>query len=264
MRKYFNIDGKVIDHINHNGLDLRKENLRLCTIAENNRNQLKQKRNTSSKYKGVCWDKKNQKWFVSIKKKKKKSICVGHFISEEDAALAYDQVARFIWGEFAHPNFPDRFEEIVDINYIMNKKKEKTSNYIGVSKMKNKNKYSATITFKNRRIFIGNFTSELVAALAYDEVSKYLYKDSAKLNFSNEIDVILFETSDIEYIINKDIKPRSIYKGIKYNKHRETWTSKITVNGKAIYLGNYDNEYDAAMAYDNYIINNNLNRKTNF
>jgi len=51
----------VVDHINHNGLDNRKKNLRLCTVAQNSMNQRPSRRkNKSSKYKGVSFDKKSR------------------------------------------------------------------------------------------------------------------------------------------------------------------------------------------------------------
>ena len=97
--------GMVIDHINHNGLDNRRENLRICTRAENSRNRGKQKNNTSG-YKGVCWYKRDKKWRAQIKKDSKK-IHIGYFDIIEDAARAYDAKAKELFGEFAHLNFPE-------------------------------------------------------------------------------------------------------------------------------------------------------------
>jgi hypothetical protein len=54
-------DGFSIDHINHDGLNNRKINLRLCNQSMNNANQRKQTRATSSKYKGVSWCKEKRK-----------------------------------------------------------------------------------------------------------------------------------------------------------------------------------------------------------
>ena len=52
MSKYNNINNKLIDHINHNKLDNRKCNLRICNKSQNMMNQIKQSK-TSSNYKGV-------------------------------------------------------------------------------------------------------------------------------------------------------------------------------------------------------------------
>jgi len=97
-------DHLVVDHIDHNGLNNRKENLRICTFAENCRN-LRASRHKSSKYKGVHWHKRNHKWAAQITCDHK-THHLGYFGDEIDAAMAYDRAARKYHGEFAQPNFP--------------------------------------------------------------------------------------------------------------------------------------------------------------
>lgn len=93
------------DHVNGNGLDNRRENLREATNAENRRNQQKQtKRLTSSQYKGVTYNHSCHKWQAQIKVDGKKKY-LGVFALEVDAALAYDVAARQYFGVFARPNF---------------------------------------------------------------------------------------------------------------------------------------------------------------
>jgi hypothetical protein len=95
---------KVIDHINHDGLDNRRSNLRICTPAENSRNRIKQKRKASSKYKGV-WKSRGKYWRASIQYNRKCiPIYLGHLPTEEQAALAYNEKAIELFGEFAHLN----------------------------------------------------------------------------------------------------------------------------------------------------------------
>jgi len=96
--------GLVVDHRNHNGLDNRKENLRLCTRSENARNQRPQT-GRSSKYKGVCWHKNQKKWLARVYSKGV-TYHLGSFNSEIAAAKAYDKKAKELFGEFAHLNFP--------------------------------------------------------------------------------------------------------------------------------------------------------------
>lgn len=96
---------KGIDHIDGNGLNNQRSNLRLATAAQNNANARKQTRSTSSKYKGVYWQKKVSKWHVQITKDRKR-IYLGLFLHEEDAAKAYDKAAKELFGEFAWLNFP--------------------------------------------------------------------------------------------------------------------------------------------------------------
>ena len=92
------------DHINGNGLDNRRENLRICTNQENIRNQLPT-RGGSSQYKGVCWDKSKGKWQSNITLDGRQRN-LGRFTSEVEAAKAYDAAALKHWGRFAKPNFP--------------------------------------------------------------------------------------------------------------------------------------------------------------
>lgn len=76
-------DGMVTDHINGNGLDNRRANLRACTHQENMLNQRKRITNTSG-YPGISWDKKRKKWYTSISISGK-NINFGRFDTLEEA-----------------------------------------------------------------------------------------------------------------------------------------------------------------------------------
>lgn len=93
-------DPKIhVDHINHNPLDNRRCNLRTCTTQQNQRYSKKRK-NTISKYKGVCLHKRDKKWGAYIKINTKQ-IHLGCFDDEKEAALAYNEAAIKCFGEFA-------------------------------------------------------------------------------------------------------------------------------------------------------------------
>lgn len=93
--------GIFVDHVNHNLLDCRHSNLRLCTRAENNRNRRADI--GTSKYKGVSWNKAAKKWRAQIRDGVKK-IGLGYFDNEEAAAIAYDIAAIKCHKEFAYTN----------------------------------------------------------------------------------------------------------------------------------------------------------------
>jgi len=96
-------DGLVVDHINGNGLDNRKANLRLGTYAQNSWNRPKGRRKCSSKYKGVCMDKKDGKFQAQICVHGSR-IYLGRFDTQKEAATAYDKAAEFFHGDFANLN----------------------------------------------------------------------------------------------------------------------------------------------------------------
>ena len=94
-----------VDHINGNGLDNRKANLRIATPAQNCQNRGKYLAGTVSRFKGVMCRGKNPSWGASIKANSKE-IWLGTFRSEIEAAKAYDRAAKKYHGEFARLNFP--------------------------------------------------------------------------------------------------------------------------------------------------------------
>jgi len=97
-------DGVVCDHINGNSLDNRKANLRSATHLQNSWNARKSSKSCSSKYKGVTFYKKQQKWQGQICVNGKK-IFLGEFKEEKQAAKEYDKAAKKYFGEFAKLNF---------------------------------------------------------------------------------------------------------------------------------------------------------------
>lgn len=96
-------DLRQVDHKNHNTLDNRRDNIRICSCQQNQRNQ-KIRSNTTSKFKGVSWHRASKKWQagMSIKGKTRNLGC---WDTEEEAALAYDMAAFQEYGEFACLNF---------------------------------------------------------------------------------------------------------------------------------------------------------------
>jgi len=94
--------GIEADHINGDGLDNRRTNLRTCTSSQNHANSRK-RANCSSLYKGVSWYKRKRKWYSCISVKGR-TRALGYFDDEQEAARVYNHAAISVFGEFARLN----------------------------------------------------------------------------------------------------------------------------------------------------------------
>lgn len=91
-----------IDHIDGNRLNNCRENLRICSHAENQRNRSRNSTNTSG-FKGVSWDKQRERFRASIKFNDKQKH-LGYFDDPQEAAAAYDAAAIELHKDFACTN----------------------------------------------------------------------------------------------------------------------------------------------------------------
>lgn len=97
-----------VDHIDHNGINNVRSNLRICTPSQNRKNGSPRKGGTSN-YLGVCLDRHRRRdkvyeyWKASIKIKDRYKT-IGLFKTEKEAAEAYNQFALKVHGEFANLN----------------------------------------------------------------------------------------------------------------------------------------------------------------
>jgi hypothetical protein len=95
--------GAETDHIDHDGLNNCKNNLRICNNHENQANANLRSDNTSG-FKGVNFKKSSNKWQANIRNMGIK-IFIGLYLTSEEAALAYDKKAKVLFGSFANINF---------------------------------------------------------------------------------------------------------------------------------------------------------------
>lgn len=168
--------GMDTDHINGDGLDNRRANLRISTHAENMRNRF-----SSRGLKGVHFRKGRQVYqaYISVDKKLTR---LGHFISQEAAACAYDYAAKELHGEFARLNFPDGQpltpEQVEEFRY----RAARIAPYRGLGWHPKKQKWGVKIGVKYKVISLGYFTDPIAAAKAYNEAAIKYHGDKAKLN----------------------------------------------------------------------------------
>jgi hypothetical protein len=102
--------GVRVDHIDGDPLNNQRANLRLATAAENSRNR-RSLPGSSSRFKGVTWNRQCGKWQAGIKVSGRQ-IHLGLHVQEDAAARVYDRAAREHFGEFAYLNFPELVEAV--------------------------------------------------------------------------------------------------------------------------------------------------------
>lgn len=143
-------------------------------------------KNSSSKYKGVTYRKNKDKWIAQFNGK-----YIGVFQSEEEAAIAYNEVAYEAYGKYIRLNCigENNNAEELDLDTVgknsPRRRKKGNSGYKGVYIAKN-GKYEyirAYITIKNKQVVLGKFETLEQAAKAYDQKAYELYGDKAILNF---------------------------------------------------------------------------------
>ncbi len=96
--------GEIVDHINRNKLDNRKENLRIATKGQNAINSKLPSNNTSG-FKGVSRNNQGKRYWAAYIKIDQKHKFLGNYITKESAAMAYAIAAKRFFGEFASLNF---------------------------------------------------------------------------------------------------------------------------------------------------------------
>lgn len=94
---------RIVDHKDGDGLNNRTSNLRIATYSQNMFNRIKGRGRTSSIYKGVHWSNYHKKWKAQINLDRRRRS-LGYFMSEKEAALAYNAAAIDLYGDFAKLN----------------------------------------------------------------------------------------------------------------------------------------------------------------
>lgn len=232
-------DGLFVDHINHNTIDNRKRNLRICTPKENSRNKNKES-DSKNTHKGVKY--KNDNYEASIVVDGT-YIFIGSFTNEIAAANAYNYHAIMYFGEFACLNEVEHMEKEEWENYMY----KDTSKYNGVSFNKRLKKWNCDIYIKSKKKtkYVGVFDSEVEAAIIFNQEMYKMYGNDFNINVIEGVE----DWSSIEVRKYKDTT-YSKYYGITYDKRRNVWLARVYYNKKQVQAGTFDDEIKAVKAYN--------------
>jgi len=218
----------IIDHINGNKLDNRKENLRFVSSSQNSQNK-KKKRNTSSEYIGVCFNKQNKKWECQISINYSKLHF--RFDTEIDAAYWYDQLALKYYDKNANINGVE-----IPNNFIKPEKHKERKLSKGVILSKTTGKYVAQIKSNGKQFYIGTFTTEKEAIDAFNTKKEEFQKQNNDKILSckitrNKDGIAIIKTSNNEEIFVDD---NNYYDLMKYSWHITNGYGQARINNKHV------------------------------
>jgi hypothetical protein len=242
-----------INHINRIRHDNRIDNLELVTNQQNTQWST----NRTGTYKGVVWREDRNKWRAELKYNYQNHF-LGYYENGVEAAKAYNDFAqylndtqecKYLLNTINEPNYtpnPRNVPEELASSFNENKS---CSQYIGVQFDKRRSTYMCQIKYKGKSFFLGSSKDPLVCAKLYDQQAAYfntLEPDKYKLNDVNVMPKNIIEEK--QKLAND--KQTSKYNGVIFDKKRKKWRAYLVYNKKQLGLGFYDNEIDAAKAYN--------------
>lgn len=97
--------GETVDHLDNDGLNNQRGNLRVCSYSENVQRTGFKRNGSTSIFKGVHFETSRSRWKAMITKDGNQ-IYLGRFATEVDAAIAYDEAVLKLYGDLGYRNFP--------------------------------------------------------------------------------------------------------------------------------------------------------------
>jgi prophage antirepressor-like protein len=219
-----------------------------------------QSTNRTGNYKGVSLCKEKEKWKAELKFGYK-NYFLGYFDTELEGAKVYNDYALYLNNQYKTSYILNEIQDYQAIpRDIPNESKQnildlKTSLYSGVSYDSSRNYYVVSIKYKGKTYALGNNKREIECAKLYNQQALYF-------NQEYNTNYVLNEISDPNYTIvpkniyeeiqeNKITKKSSKYHGVTFVKSINKWKALLVYNKKQLHLGFFENELDAAKAYNN-------------
>lgn len=287
-------DDQVIDHINGNKLDNRKENLRILSKSENARNKLKHN-GSSSKYYGVSYSKRYNKWVLNVTSLDN-TLYNCKYEEESHAAYHYNILVKelnLVHNKLNDIEFPTGFKRKTETKSIQStmKIKERTipeeikrnSDNIPIIELfnKKKEKVAETLVDEDNYFELMKHTWNLsiqgyVKGLTNDRKPVRLHRFVLNYTGNKLVDHInnnkldnrkenlrMVDSNQNMQNRSKNSNCKSIYIGVS-PKGENKWRASIHLNNKKINIGTYKTEKDAARARDKIAKEANLNQNCCF
>ena len=219
--------------------------------------------NKTGQYKGACFSEEKQKWKSELKKDYT-SHFLGYYDTELDAAKAYNDYAVFINTTY-NTNYelndiPDYTPISRDIPNLSKQiqMENKTSQYTGVSYDSKRNYFCVCIKYKRKTYHLGNNKDQTECAKLYNQQALYLNNHFGTKYTLNRIENY---TNLEKNYISFDDKPKqkdnnsysSRFYSVTFDKTKQKYRSCVVNNKRQIHIGFFDDEIQAAIAYNNYI-----------
>ena len=233
-------------------IDNNEENNESSSVNEN---EISEKEKIGI-YNGVFWDKKRKKWRSELVRDYK-SYFLGYYTTELDGAKAYNDYASYL-------------NKNHNLNYILNKiddyipnprnipddnknlvLEKKSSKYIGVHYDNTRQHFVTSMRFKLKHINLGHHIDELECAKMYNQQALY-FNNNYDTNYAlNDIENCITIEKNIYGELKSSLvdNKSSAYVGVVKRKNGK-FNSQIILNKKVIRLGTFENEIDAAKAYN--------------
>jgi hypothetical protein len=209
---------------------------------------------TSSGYQGVSWCRGNQQWKAEIKVRNVRHH-VGYFDSEEEAAVAYDRVAKHLRSRqpLNFPNVATRpaAPSAVHREIRQARKLDTSSRYIGVSRdpLRRERPWFASLMVEQKGLALGRYRTEREAAMAHDRAALWYRPARVTMNFPG----MGLEPASVEMLTNeilRGVKNRTKSRFVGVSHNGISFTASISHRNQMIYLGSFDTEEEAASVRD--------------
>ena len=206
-----------------------------------------------SNYNGVSWCIRQNKW-VSRLTKDNNTVVLGYYLSELDAAIAYNDYASYLNESLEIKYRLNRLENYVsnprDLleEYRQKRFQSKSTDFNGVYFIKSKQIFEASIQYKRKSYKLIKNTSDIECAKVYNEQALFFnnnFGTKYKLN-----DILTSEKNHIHELEINKVKKYSRFVGVTIRKESGKFRAYIKHDRKVIYCGSFVNEIDAAKAYN--------------